>query len=770
MDVILQSIRLGINKLGLFTLSVLWVLAGSAPVLADEEKALQPGVVPFIVDEIKVVGSKENIKNIAASAAYIDTSDIRTQSYDNPDRVLRKVPGVYTREEGGGFGLFPNISLRGVDPGRSQKVTIMEDGVLSAPATYSAPGAYYSPTTGRMQAIEVLKGSSQVKYGPHTTGGVINYLSTPIPDAEEYYLKSTAGTFGEIRNHLYFGNTIQTKKGRFGFLIENFMRQNDGFRKIDVTPDFRDGTRRTGFKKTEPMVKFSWEPNTRLYQRFEAKFGYTKLRADQGYLGQPESIFRKTPFSRLPASRFDRIDTQNFRASIRHFLEFNKDTNIVTTAYGHHFQRNWQKAGNCITSAGIKLGLGRCLRDPDGLKVLQGRGAGTFVLRNNNRSYYLFGVESNLHHKARFAGVDHKFELGLRLHSDQIRRLQNEENFLQGANGAIMSRTDTIQGAAGNRRQRTYALAIHADDRIEIGRFTITPGIRFEQLWQKFEQFAPQTIKDLSGSLNVLVGGGNINYRVSDATNIFFGAHVGFSPPSPKAHLDTGLNEETSTGYETGVRYNRPELGFSTELIGFWTNFNNLLIPDSIGASGAPGGSINAGKVRSRGVEFKLGYDPAAVRQWSFRNPWYATLTYTNATILTDTASDELSDDFSIFSGAKKGNTVPNIPVVQFAVGTGLQFERFSINLDGQYTGQVFGSGSNVTTETDPAGNPNAKFGTLDRVFLLDLSMAYQLRENVRIFTNFRNITDRKYLAARLPEGPRSGAPFQAFGGMEISF
>ncbi|MFQ5672980.1 MAG: TonB-dependent receptor family protein [Nitrospinales bacterium] len=760
MDTALKNARPGINKLGLLALSILWVFAGNTLALAD---------TPFIVEEIKVVGSKANVKNIAASAAYIDTSDIRAQSYDNPDRVLRKVPGVYTREEGGGFGLFPNISLRGVDPGRSGKVTIMEDGILAAPATYSAPQAYYSPTTGRMHAIEVLKGSSQIKYGPHTTGGVINYLSTPIPDAEQYYLKAIAGTFGEIRNHLYFGNTIQTKKGRFGFLIENFLRQNDGFRKIDVTTDFRDGTRRTGLKKTEPMVKFSWEPNTRLYQRFEAKFGYTKLRADQGYLGQPENIFRKTPFARLPASRFDRIDTQNFRASIRHFLEFNEDTSLVTTAYGHSFHRNWQKANSCTTSA-RKFGLGQCLKDPAGLKLLQGQGPGTFTLRNNNRNYYLFGVESNLRHKARFAGADHKFELGLRLHSDQVRRLQNEENFLQDANGAIVSRTDTEPGAAGNRRQKTYSLALHADDRIEIGRFTITPGIRFEQLWQEFEQFAPKTIKDLSGSFNVLVGGGTVNYRLAETTNVFFGAHRGFSPPSPKGHLKNGLSEESSTGYETGVRYNRPELGFSTELIGFWTDFSNLIIAESIGGSGNLGKDINAGAVRSRGVEFKLNYDPAVVRNWSFRNPWYTTATFTDAKILSDVASGELEEEASIFSGAKKGNAVPNIPRIQFAFGTGLQFERFSVNLDGQLVGQVFSTGSNAINEIDPFGNPDARFGTLDRVFLLDLSMAYQVRKNVRIFTNFRNITDQKYLAARLPEGPRSGAPFQAFGGLEMNF
>ena len=57
----------------------------------------------------------------------------------------------------------------------------MEDGVLSQPAPYTDFSAYFNPTTGNKDGIEVLMGSSQILYGPRTTGGVLNYLTTPIP-------------------------------------------------------------------------------------------------------------------------------------------------------------------------------------------------------------------------------------------------------------------------------------------------------------------------------------------------------------------------------------------------------------------------------------------------------------------------------------------------------------------------------------------------------------------------------------------------------------
>ena len=142
------------------------------------------------MDPSLVIGDGD-VFDLPGSGYVIDVEELRSQNQYNVNRILDRIPGVYYREEDG-YGNFPNISIRGAEGTRSDNVTIMEDGILTAPAAYSAPSAYYSPNPARMGGIEILKGSSQIAHGPHTTGGVINFLSTQFPTDHSFiYVQPT---------------------------------------------------------------------------------------------------------------------------------------------------------------------------------------------------------------------------------------------------------------------------------------------------------------------------------------------------------------------------------------------------------------------------------------------------------------------------------------------------------------------------------------------------------------------------------------------------
>ncbi|MEE8104689.1 MAG: TonB-dependent receptor [Planctomycetota bacterium] len=722
-----------------------------------------------------VIGSAQNVRSLASSADFIDAETLRELNLDDVNRALRRVPGVYVREEDG-FGLLPNISIRGVDSTRSSKITMMEDGILTAPAPYSAPSAYYAPTAGRMSGIEVLKGSSQILYGPHITGGVINYLSTPIPQKASGYLRTTYGTNNEVRVHAWYGDTIDTASGRWGFLVEGYYRSTDGFHMIDTEPDFTSSLADdTGFTKTEPMLKVSWEPKSQTYQRLEAKAGHSELDANISYLGLEENDFRNSPFRRYSSSRFDNLTSRQTRTYLKYLVVPDDDVEIEAAGYYNQFKRNWFKLNDIrdVEDATdpnntVNMDLSSALAGANGgngLDVLRGDAAGTLRVRNNNRSYYMWGAQVLGTWRLHGEGVQHEVKAGVRYHEDRVRRFQTNELFEQASNGAIIDHDPGTPGDAGDREQMTGAIALYAQDRITTGKWTVTPGIRFESLdLEHIDNDAPATSGTESMSL---VGGGlNALYRDSPAWEFFGGVNRGFSPPSPRAAIKDDVTEETSLGFELGTLYHNSDDSIGLTAIVFYTQFDDLIVVDNIGGAGS-GDTENVGKVDSKGLELKLDYRLDKKMGWNFVNHWWFAGTYTDATLDGDSNS---TDPESIFAGGLDGNRVPYIPEFQFQIGTRFAWKRTGFSLTGTFVDSTYTTASNTSSQTTPDGAPDARFGQTDSYFVVDLAAWYRLKENVTLLAGIQNLLDDEYLSSRHPHGPRAGKPLYAYFGLEFLF
>ncbi|MFN2428235.1 MAG: TonB-dependent receptor family protein, partial [Candidatus Binatia bacterium] len=575
-------------------------ISAEDPAVESAEKEAEQRRLPIV----SIIGSKEAELDLVGSGTFVNKEEIETQNYQDINRVMRRVPGVYVREEDG-IGLFPNISLRGVDTGRSAKVTLMEDGVLASPAPYSAPEAYYSPTVGRMDGLEVLKGSSQIKYGPHTTGGVINYLATPIPLTLSASSRTTYGTDNDVVTHAWAGNTLDTSMGAVGYLVEGYYRGYDGFRGIDETPSYRDGDD-TGMTRIEPMLKLSWEPKSSMYQRFEGKVAYTDMEADESYLGTSEADFRRNPYRRYTSTRFDNIETTHLRTHLRHFLGINDNLDLTTTVYYSDFHRNWRKLHDLRDANGVRKGLSEALAENGShLDTLRGDAAGELRVRNNNRDYYLAGVESELDWRVNTGPIDHEFEASLRYHYDEIRPYQRDELYSVAPGGVIQRTSAGVPGDAGNSEQSTGAVATYLRDVMKIGRLTITPGLRYEYLDQESKNFANGTAGD--DTLHLLSGGLGAAWKQTDELTFFGGIYRGVSPPDPASNI-AGLKTESSIGSELGLRVRTADGALGGEISGFFTHFDDLIVVDNIGGSGT-GLSENAGEVNSGGIEAAVDFD-----------------------------------------------------------------------------------------------------------------------------------------------------------------
>lgn len=148
---------------------------------------------PQMLEPMEIIGDASAAQTLPGSGYVVGDQQLKTEVEADISQVLKTVPGVYVREEEG-QGLRPNIGIRGATAERSSNVTLMEDGVLIAPAPYSNPAAYYFPTLKRMSSLEVLKGAPLLRYGPQTTGGVINLISAPIPDKQKATSKPSPTT------------------------------------------------------------------------------------------------------------------------------------------------------------------------------------------------------------------------------------------------------------------------------------------------------------------------------------------------------------------------------------------------------------------------------------------------------------------------------------------------------------------------------------------------------------------------------------------------
>ena len=195
------------------------------------------------LDPVLLMTKHSGSDNITGSSSYIGPKELDKFAYSDANQVLRNVPGIQIQQEDG-FGLRPNIGLRATGVERSSKITLMEDGILAAPAPYAAPAAYYFPSVGRMEGVEVVKGSSQIKYGPFTTGGAINFISAPIPEEFSAKLSMNSGSFNTQNMLASLGH-----QGEYlGFMVQTLQQRSDGFKNLPSNQS-------TGFNKSDYLGK-----------------------------------------------------------------------------------------------------------------------------------------------------------------------------------------------------------------------------------------------------------------------------------------------------------------------------------------------------------------------------------------------------------------------------------------------------------------------------------------------------------------------------------
>ncbi len=733
----------------LFSLGYSGIYSQEQQVKKDSVYQLQE----IVVSSQQMLGSKFKARNRTGSAYYISPEEIRKLGYTDINRMLKAVPGVNMYEEDG-FGLRPNISLRGTKAERSERISIMEDGVLAAPAPYSAPAAYYFPNVARMEAIEVLKGSSQVQYGPFTTGGAINLVSTPIPNTFSGKADISYGSKNTFKSHATIGSSWK----HFGYMVEYLRYQSDGFKRYE---DYAA----EGFKRNDIIAKMMVKTDNvkGVNHALELKFGYADENSDETYVGLSADDFKKTPFLRYAGSQMDKLKTDHRQWVATYLLTFSNKLKITTNAYYNYFHRNWYKLND--VRAGItskeKRSIADVLVDPETniryFDILTGktdREEEALLVRANNRTYRSRGIQTRAEYRFNLNEFFFDLEFGLRYHADEEDRFQWDDSYSM-KNKKMVLFMEGIHGTNANRITSANALAGYLLAKLRYNVWTITAGLRYEDIDLLKKDYTKEDLArsgkvriETPNHARVLIPGIGVHYQLLPAASVFFGIHKGFAPPSAELYQ----KPESSVNMELGTRVSIGK--FKAELIGFYNNYSNMLGSD-LAASGGSGTleQFNVGEARVKGAEFLVQYQPLP-HTCSLRLPLQLSYTYTDT---------EMRNSFESHSWGNvvRGDEIPYIFKHALNMQLGIEYKWFYANIGARY---------NSDMRTSPGQGVIAEREKVPANLILDASVNVLVNKYLTLRLNAINLTNRVYLTSRHPAGLRAGHPFGIYAGANVRF
>lgn len=726
----------------------LWgALALIAPAAAWADDA------PADLDRVRVIANPEDPQSSMGSAYVLTERELEKFERTNVNTILRSVPGVYTREETG-QGVFPRISIRASSSGRSDRISVLEDGIPAAMAPYANTSAYFFPNVGRMDGIEVLKGPEILLHGPQTTSGVVNLLSTPIPSAPEGALKAEVGSFGSRKLQASYGATA----GQWGYLLETFQSSGDGFHRIDRSP------LDSGHDINEYVGKLRWTsaPGAAFQQQLDVKLNYDVEQAHVSYLGLTDADFRADPNRRYGLSELERMDRGRKAASVQHRFGFSDATWLTSTLYRIDTYRYYDRLNqinginlggvtDVVNTGGPNAGLVQGILDgsrdtthPNGVRY-----------GHNHQDFSSRGVQLQLDHGFAIGGVQHDLVLGTRWNEDvtgNLRKGRANSIYRQVNGDLVFARTEFASPQEGGAR----AWSAWAADRVGMGRWNLLPIVRHERITTEanlaLDATDAQRAARSTNRLSKTTAGFGVNYALDAQWTLLGGVHQGFAPPGNGAAA--GTRGEESTNFEGGVRYRQGALGI--DAIGFLTDYRNALRTCLVAnpcSGGVTEGTEQTGQKEVYGLELGLFSDLYATD--AFRVP--VRLAYT----FTDGEYTRASDTGGVLRGDVIEYTPRNIGALRVGVEHAEGWRAYAAvnHSDGSYT-------------SNTAGRPGVddRFLRTQSLTTLDVSATFPLSEQVEFYARVDNVLDEQRITHRGADGARGNAPRAYAMGLRVEF
>ncbi len=695
---------------------------------------LRPGALAADVSVVstQIAATLEEQARIPGSIEIIDARTLDISRPFNFNEALRKAPGVYTRDEEG-FGLRPSIGIRGLDPNRSSKVLLLEDGVPLGHAPYGDSDAYYHPPIERYNGIEILKGSSQIAHGPNTLSGVINYLTPAPPETFSGSLTLLGGNRNYFNGYGSIGASFGKGLGQTGVAIDFLRKQGQGSRE------------NMRFGLNDVLLKTQTKLNEDGTQSLGFKFNYYGEDSNVAYSGLTLAEYSDNP--RANPFRNDFFYGDRFGGSALYTNSINSRAVFTTAIYTSSFKRHWWRQSSNSDQRPNRRGNNGC----NGLAELN-------TLCGNEgrlRRYDAFGIDPRLKVSSRFGETD----MGFRYHRETQNRIQKNNDTL-GPNGRGGVTVEDNQ-------RKNSAFSGYAQHRFLFGDFAFTPGVRIEHVNIERTNRLGALVSGKTDVTEVIPGIG-VAYSPLRRLTIFAGAHRGFSPPRPADIISnaTGgvieLDPELSWNYEVGFR-SLPARGLRLSATFFRLDYENQIVPANL--SGGNGSTLtSAGETLHQGWEFDGRWDSGA----TFNSPhnFYLRTAYTFVS-----AAEYRGTRFSNVGGFSNvsitGNRLIYSPKHLATTTIGYSHANgFDALIESIHTGRQFSDDLN----TIPV-SANGQRGLIQAYTVWNAAVNYRIgkleRYSPTVFVAIKNLTDDTFIVDRR-RGIMVGIPRLAQAGVKF--
>jgi len=253
------------------------------------------------LDQLVVTANRRPspLDKLGASAYVLDRAMIEGSSADNLPGLLKQVPGLNLRNNGG-MGSAANLSIRGVEP---KYVLVLLNGMeLADPIGNGGDrqGVIHDLNLDEVERIEVIKGPQSTLWGSDAMGGVVNIITRKPSDESFFKTSFEMGTHGYAKGVF----SASGKQEKLGYRLNYGKVEQEGFSASSAS---RGNTEVDGYDSRDIQLNLDWEnsafSNTSLFYSYQN----SNLDTDGGF--------------GIPADTLDRFHSRH-----RHFQFVHSDS------------------------------------------------------------------------------------------------------------------------------------------------------------------------------------------------------------------------------------------------------------------------------------------------------------------------------------------------------------------------------------------------------------------------------------------------------------